>query len=101
FRSGFFAWATRAPRRVGFANARELGWLGLTERHGVPHERHTVDRMLELVRMAGVEPVRDLRLYAPPARAGREHGAGRPYAVIAPTSRWPGKRWPAKRFAAL
>jgi len=31
FRSGFLAWASGAPRRVGLSNARELGWLWLNE----------------------------------------------------------------------
>jgi lipopolysaccharide heptosyltransferase I len=102
FRSGFFAWATGAPRRVGYANARELGWLGLNERHTIPPDMHAVDRMLELARRAGIEPIADMRLYAPPDDRAAIAAAGRfaePYAVIAPTSRWPGKLWPAERFA--
>lgn len=103
FRSGLFARATGAPRRVGFANARELGWLGVNERHDVPASMHTVDRMLELVRRAGVEPVRDMRLYTcEEDRAwARSLGLSEGFFVLAPTSRWPGKRWPAERFAAV
>ncbi len=104
-RSGLFAWATRAPRRVGFANAREMGWLGVNERHSVASSMHSVDRMLELLRRAGVEPVTDMRLYAPPAdreaAAADPTLAGKRYAVVAPTSRWPGKRWAPDRFAGL
>ncbi len=104
-RSGFLAWATRAPRRVGYADAREMGWLGLTERHHVPRALHSVDRMLGLVRAMGVEPIADMRLYTPPeARIAADADAalaGKRYAVLAPTSRWPGKQWPAERFAAL
>lgn len=104
-RSGLFAWATGAPRRIGYANAAEGGWLGYTERHEVSRELHAVDRMLELVRLAGVEPVRDMRLYSDPAERERVRaslaGLNGPYALLAPTSRWPGKRWPADRFAAV
>ena len=104
-RSGLFAWATRAPRRVGFANAREMGWLGVNERHSVASAMHSVDRMLELLQRAGVEPVTDMRLYAPPvdreAAAADPTLAGKRYAVVAPTSRWPGKRWAPDRFAGL
>jgi len=104
-RSGMFAWATRAKRRVGFANARELGWLGVNERHDVPTTMHSVDRMLELLRRAGVEPVRDMRLYSnPQARhevAPTLQAARSKYAVVAPTSRWTAKRWPADRFARV
>lgn len=104
FRSGFFAWATRAPRRVGYANARELGWLGVNERYTVPRNLHSVDRMLELIRLAGVEPIPDMRLYAPPddrSTIAADPSFSEPYAVIAPTSRWPGKLWPADRFAEV
>lgn len=102
-RSGFFAWWTGAPRRVGYANARELGWLGVNRRHSVSTRLHAVDRMLELLAREGIEPVRDLRLYC----RDQERAAidpvlrGARYAVIAPTSRWPGKRWPAERFAEV
>ncbi|MCA9292995.1 MAG: glycosyltransferase family 9 protein [Phycisphaerales bacterium] len=102
-RSGFFAWATRAPRRVGFANARELGHLGLTQRVEVPKEMHTVDRMLALVEALGVEARPEMRLYAGETDQAAVPAAltrGR-YAVVAPTSRWAGKRWAADRFAAL
>jgi lipopolysaccharide heptosyltransferase I len=103
-RSGLFAWITHAPRRVGFANARELGWLGLNERHHIPRDMHTVDRMLELLRQAGIEPSHDMTLHSPPAERERVASdpalAGR-YAVLAPTSAWPGKRWPTDRFAHI
>lgn len=103
-RSGLFSWATRAPRRVGFANAREFGWLGYTERHQVDPSLHTVDRMLRLLELAGIPPLLDMRLYTSPtdrAAVDRAGLAGKRFAVVAPTSRWPGKRWPADRFAAL
>ncbi len=99
-RSGLFAWATRAPVRVGFADAREGAWLGVNRRVRTA-QRHTVDRMLALVEAVGVEPVRDMRLHSPPGLALPEQLTERRYAVVAPTSRWPGKRWPAERFAQL
>ncbi len=103
-RSGIFAWFTRAPRRVGFSDARELGWLGVNERVTAPKSMHTVDRMLELVRAVEVETVHDLRLYSSPQARARVRAdqalAGKRFVLIAPTSRWPGKRWPADRFAA-
>lgn len=102
-RSGVFALATRAPRRIGFENAQELGWLGLTERVSAPRNLHTVDRMLLLAEAAGAEPVYDLRLYTDPAdRDWVEERCGNArLAVIAPTTRWPGKQWPQERFADL
>lgn len=108
-RSGLISWLTRAPRRVGLADAREGGHLGYTHKHDVSAGWHTVDRMLGLIEADGVPAVRDLRLYVPPeaslewrqrqAALGIE-GMTR-YALLAPTSRWESKRWPAARFAAL
>lgn len=106
-RSGLFALATRAPRRIGYDNAQELGWLGLTERIHAPKSMHTVDRMLKLAEAAsgGAAPIEDMRLYAAaPDRAWiamHPALAGSRFGVLAPTSRWPGKRWPGDRFAAL
>lgn len=103
FRSGMLALATGARRRVGYANAQELGWIGYTERHHVSRDLHAVDRMLALIERAGVPPVADMRLSTLPAwrqRAEGTLGESR-VAVLAPTSRWAGKRWPAERFAML
>ena len=103
FRSGALTLATGARRRVGYANAQELGWLGYTERHRIDRDGHAVDRMLALVERMGVPPIADMRLFAMPMwrkRAEDAIGSGR-IAVLAPTSRWKGKRWPAERFAAL
>ncbi|MBN8596669.1 MAG: glycosyltransferase family 9 protein [Planctomycetes bacterium] len=105
FRSGFMAWATGAPRRIGLRNARELGWLGLNERHLAPWSLHAVDRMLEVIRLSGVQPVVDMRLHANPEAQARvradETLRDGPFAIVAPTSRWESKRWPADRFAMV
>lgn len=102
-RSGLFAWVTRAPERYGFADARELGYLGVNRRIAVPARMHSVDRMLALVEGSGVTPICDMRLYTTEEdRAGvDERLLGVRYAVVAPTSRWEGKRWPAQHFARL
>jgi heptosyltransferase-1 len=98
-RSGLFAWWTRAPRRLTYADAAESASRFATERVDAPRSLHTVDRMLRLAEAAGAEPVRDLRLYPPPA----DHPALDlpPSIVVAPTSRWPGKRWPDDRFVEV
>lgn len=101
-RSGFFARATGAPLRIGFADAREGAWAFYNRPVRVGADRHVVERMGELARAAGAEPVADLRLYAAPDDtewAASRLGEG--YVVLAPTSRWPGKRWPETRFADL
>lgn len=106
-RSGFFAWLTRAPQRVGFADARELGWLGYNRRYHV-NAVHTVDQMLGLVAAHGITPSREMRLYLGEAdRQWRdqflhEHSINdAPYAVVAPTARWLCKCWPIQSYAAV
>jgi lipopolysaccharide heptosyltransferase I len=107
-RSGLITWATRAPRRVGLRSARELGWLGYNVRHPAAPGAHTVREMMSLLEAEGLEPVYDMRLYV--ADEDRAWWAGRrtelgladgELAVLAPTSRWPGKRWPQEGWARL
>jgi len=105
-RSGFFAWSTRAPKRVGFADAREAGHLGYTHRYTINPKLHTVDRMLALLEADDIKTVQDMRLYV--SQVDTEWWASihnlksaKQYAVLAPTSRWETKRWPEDRFAAL
>jgi len=102
FRSGLFTWWTRAPRRIGYANAQEFAWLGYTEKHPVLRDRHAVDRMLGLLEASGIEPVHDMRLYSAPEEREwvKKNLPGR-YAVLAPTSRWVAKQWPDERFTQL
>lgn len=63
-RSGLFTRLTGSPRRVGFADAREGGWLGCNVRRRTPPQAiHAVDRTLALLEADGFEPVHDMRLY--------------------------------------
>lgn len=108
FRSGLFTRLTSARRRVGFANAREAGWLGYNVRHRVDAKRHTVDRMLGLLEADGLEPVHDMRLYLAERDKAwldtfkHEHGIGEAgYACIAPTARWGCKCWPIERYGEV
>src|SRR5439155_9441238 len=49
FRSGWFAWKTRAPVRIGFANAREFAPLFYTHRVPIDSpEQHAIGRYLKL-----------------------------------------------------
>ncbi|MGH7130404.1 MAG: glycosyltransferase family 9 protein [Phycisphaerales bacterium] len=100
-RSALITWATGAPVRVGHANAREGGRLAYTLRVDDGGAVHTVDRMLRLVEAAGAPIVRDMRLYLPGGTDASHAPATDHYAVLAPTSRWPGKQWPPQRFAEL
>jgi heptosyltransferase-1 len=111
FRSGLFTWFTGAPRRVGYADARELGWLGYNVRHGVNGAtRHAVDRMLELLKRDGLEPVYDLRLYTGADDEAfadaliedqRQQGLSGEYICVAPTARWGSKCWPIDRYVEI
>lgn len=106
FRSGILAALTRAPFRVGFANAREMAHLFYT--HHVPiesMEQHAVDRYLAVADALGCrrEPVRfDLSVSdATEAEVDSMlHGVGR-FALLLPGTNWPTKRWPAEHFAGL
>jgi len=107
FRSGLFAKLTAAPVRVGFANARELAWLGYNRRYEVDPRTHTVDRMLKLVEAEGYSPSCDTRLYVGLEDnrwldhwLGRHGGAGT-YACIAPTARWLCKCWPIENYIRI
>ncbi len=108
FRSGLFTRLTGAPRRVGFANAREAGWLGYNTRHRIDANLHTVDRMLGLLQADGLEPVQDMRLYLANDDADwletfkHDHGIGESgYTCIAPTARWGCKCWPIQRYGQI
>jgi len=108
FRSGLFTRLTRAPRRIGFANARELAWLGYNRRYRVDPNVHTVDHMLGLLAAHGYPIERDMRLYL-----GEQDkqwlddyldGEGKPpvpYACLAPMARWRCKCWPLKRYVEI
>ncbi|MBA4119105.1 MAG: hypothetical protein C0513_00115 [Isosphaera sp.] len=108
-RSGAFMLATGAPVRVGDGNARELAWLGANRRPRPPRTLHTVERMMALAHAAGAagHARRDMRLFPPPHATPHvppqapDARPPAPFAVLAPTSAWPGKRWPPERFAQL
>ena len=103
-RSGLFARASGAKRRIGFSDAREWGWIHCNERV-LPGERHSVDRMMALVDALGIPRVMDMRLYASDEEiAWWSKSELRPdgrYAVFAPMSRWPAKEWPQERWVEL
>ena len=110
FRSAFLTRLTGAGERVGFRNARELGWMCYTRRVRVTDpEMHAVDRYLAVAGQLGLaieRPVRfnvhvsdDARTFA--AKWFTANAAGRAVVAMLPGSQWPSKRWPAEQFAAL
>lgn len=103
-RSGLFTRWSGARVRIGPRSAPEFAWLGYNRPIDVDPAMHAVDRMLALVRGVGLPAVPDMRLYPPPgarAELDADERLGGAFAVLAPTSRWPGKRWPQDRFAGL
>lgn len=104
-RSGWLAWETRAATRIGFGNARELGWIFYT--HRVPietTEQHAVDRYLAVAAALGCksELVEFHFATTDEDRAAVDAmlPAGRRFAVLLPGTNWATKRWPVEHFAA-
>lgn len=106
FRSGWLAWKTRSPVRVGFANAREGARLFYTHRvmTGSP-EQHAIERYLKLAKFVGC-PVEPVEYVFPTDDADRTAvadllGSSEAYAVLVPGTNWPTKRWPVEHFDRL
>jgi lipopolysaccharide heptosyltransferase I len=105
-RSGWLTALTRAPARVGFANARELAYLFYT--HHVPidsMDQHAIERYLAVAEFLGCgrDPVEFKFVTDESDRAHVDqlvNGVGK-FAVLMPGTNWPTKRWPVERFAEL
>lgn len=110
FRSGFMASATGARHRIGFANAREFGWVFYNHRVGVPDpDMHAVERNYLFARPLGFAdvpirfnlPVRADALASVRSLLGQSGvGPGEGYVVVGPGTRWETKQWPAEHFSA-
>lgn len=104
FRSGWLAAATRAPVRVGMANAREGAWLFYT--HRVPtgtREQHAIERYLTVAEAVGCErgPTEFVFAVDDADRAYVRKLTPARYAVLMPGANWVTKQWPVERFAGL
>ena len=105
-RSGWMSRTTKAPVRVGFANARELAPLFYT--HRVPihtMEQHAIERYLSVAEALGCPraPVEFHFAVDEPDRASVREllQTDEPYAVLMPGTNWITKRWPPDYFAAV
>jgi heptosyltransferase II len=107
-RSGLFALATGAPRRLGWSRDGR-GWM-LTHRLPAPKDRaprSAVDWYADLVAWALKRPVTDrtvsLACSASQRAAGERllEGLARPITILNPGANREDKRWPAERFGAL
>jgi lipopolysaccharide heptosyltransferase I len=106
FRSGWLTKQTKAPMRIGFANAREFAWLAYTHKVPVENlEQHAIDRYLLITNLLGCprDPVEFIfatddtdRRVAAELTAGADR-----FALLFPGTNWQTKRWPIEHFAAL
>jgi heptosyltransferase I len=105
-RSAWVGMASGAPRRIGFANARELAPIFYSELVECSWKNdHAVQRYLKMASALGCSegPAEfvfavddDDRKYIQ-----EKIPAGTEYAVMLPGANWQTKRWPAKKYAAL
>lgn len=116
-KSGFLAWASGAPARVGFEHraCREGMNVLFTTRQALPpsHPHHVVEKNLRLLEPLGIPiPPPEARRFPLPERPEEGEAAEaflrregllsrRPLLVVHPGAGWPTKRWAAARFAAL
>jgi lipopolysaccharide heptosyltransferase I len=109
FRSGVMTSATRAPVRVGLADAREGATWFYTHRvcpPGTIDQAHAVDRMLALAAAFGAVVERPTFAVAvgEDDRAWARHvlaHVARPRLALNIGARWETKRWPPEHFAEL
>lgn len=110
-RSGLISYFSGAPRRVGFADAREGAPLFYTHRVRCDAgARHAVERGLCIARALELEcdppefPLairEEERSAARAALASAGLDAGTPFLAVLTGARWESKSWPALRFAEL
>lgn len=103
-RSGLLAYATGAPIRIGFTEAREGSTMFYTHKIEGGKDIHAVDRYLKIASAIGCDlneiifpmplSIESENIKALKASLGR-------YAVIVPGARWKTKQWSAERFAQL
>jgi lipopolysaccharide heptosyltransferase I len=105
FRSAWFAGQTKCPLRIGFANAREFGWMFYTHRVEASWEDHAVERYLCVAEALGLDTSLVEFHFAVNDHDRSELTSmmpdSEPYAVLLPGANWDSKRWPAERFTAL
>lgn len=108
-RSGLMTAATRAPVRVGLADAREGATWFYTHRIPPPgsiDEAHAVDRLLAVAAEFGADvgrPEFAVAVTEADRRWATEalENVRRPRVALNVGARWPTKRWPPQHFAAV
>ena len=105
-RSGLMAWATGAPRRVGFASAREGSRYAYTHKLKDPPRgtAHAVERVWTVAEAFGVGHLpKVFRVPLQPAEVEAARAAlaalPKPVVAVAVGAKWVTKRWPPEHFA--
>ncbi|MCE9564120.1 MAG: glycosyltransferase family 9 protein [Planctomycetes bacterium] len=108
FRTGLMCLASGAPRRIGFANAREGSRHTYTQKIRVPDADriHAVDRYWRVVEALGAGDIPKrfhVPLDAAEVASVRAELAElpRPWVAVAVGAKWLTKRWPTAHFAEL
>jgi lipopolysaccharide heptosyltransferase I len=107
-RSGLMTQLTAAPRRVGFANAREGATLFYTDHVVAPpfRQQHAVERNWLIAQALGMGHL-EKRFRLPISEEANRWAATqlanfpRPWVVLGVGARWLTKRWLPEHFAAL
>ncbi len=103
---------SKAGRRIGFSNSRELSHLFLNERVAAyDPDRHAVDRYLDLARYAGGAPTgvefplnigkEDIRRVKTILEKNGIEAAPGSFYIMVPAARWSTKLWERKKFIEL
>jgi lipopolysaccharide heptosyltransferase I len=106
-RSAMMTAATRAPVRVGLADAREgAGWFYTHQVDASRTAMHAVDRVLRVASALGLEsytPSFTIPIGAQDHQWARETLASlpRPHLIVNLGARWSTKRWPPEHFAEI
>jgi heptosyltransferase-1 len=111
FRTGFLSYATAAPLRAGFANAREFAPIFYTHLTGLPKQPiHAVDRNLAVLSDIGL-PESAPNFALPISAAAQatvdqlltENGisTGATFTALIPGARWIAKQWLPERYGEL
>lgn len=107
-KSAVWVYFSKAKRRVGFSNGREMSHLFYNEKlPAYDIERHAVDRYLDLARYAGGATGEAVfNLETGKARESvkkklRTKGVDGPFFVIVARARWATKMWKDERFVEL
>lgn len=111
FLTGMIAAASKAPRRIGMSNTRELNWLFMTEiAPGSPQDVHVIQRYLSVLRPLGIVSDHYAMTLPLPAETItfatnflNSKGVKPKDTIIAlnPATTWPAKNWPADYYAAI